>query len=140
PRFLQLANHVDRFHAEDFREKVDFARTEAVDVDRMIALDVAHQIQIPVERDIWVVSALDQNLNATERFDFVDLGADLLEGKRVAFAVLWPTRKGAESAISDADVGVVDVAVDDVGDGVAGMLLLAHATGSHSQLEERRAG
>ncbi len=45
----------------------------------MIALDVAHQIQIPLERYVRVVPALNQDLNTTERLQLVDLCADLLE-------------------------------------------------------------
>ena len=87
----------------------------------MIALDVPHQIQIPLERDVWVVSALNEDLNATECFRFVDLRADLLERQRVAFAVLRSTIECAESAIGDADIRVIDIAVDDVSDDVARM-------------------
>ena len=36
-RLLQLADDVARVHAEQLREEVDFARAEAVDVDRMVA-------------------------------------------------------------------------------------------------------
>src|SRR6267378_57660 len=38
----QFANHFDRFHAEQLGEEIDLARTESVDVDRVVALDVTH--------------------------------------------------------------------------------------------------
>src|SRR5689334_5324636 len=139
-RLLQLANNLYRFHPENFGEEIDFAGAEPVNVNGVIALDVAHQIEVPVERDVRIVSALDQDLYTAKRFYFVDLGPDLLEGERIAFAVLGPASECAEAAISHADVRVVDVAVDDVGDCAAGMLLLTHPIGGHSQLEEWSVG
>ena len=89
----------------------------------MVALDVAHQVEVPLERDVRVVPALDQDLHAAERLRLVDLRADLLERERVALAVLRPPVERAEAAVGDADVRVVDVAVDDVRDDVAGVQL-----------------
>ena len=91
-------------------------RREAVDVDRVVALDVAHQVEVPLERDVRIVPALEQDLHAADRLALVDLGADLLEAQHVALVVLGPAVERAELAVGDADVGVVDVAVDDVGD------------------------
>src|SRR6266550_323685 len=48
----QLSYHLDRFHAEKLCKEIDLARAESVDVNRMIAFDVTHQIQIPIE---WYV-------------------------------------------------------------------------------------
>ena len=50
-----------------------------MDVNRMIALDIAHQLEIPLEGDVGIVAALEQDLNAPDRLALVDLGADLLE-------------------------------------------------------------
>ncbi len=108
--------------AEALAKKSTSDGREPMDVDRVIALDVAHQVEIPLERDVRVVPALHQDLHAAERLALVDLGADLLEGQRVAFVVLGPAVERAEAAIGDADVRVVDVAVDDVRDRIAGML------------------
>ena len=63
PGLHQLADDVARVHAERLGEEVDFARAEAVDVDRMVLLDVAQQIEIPLERDVRVVPALHENLD-----------------------------------------------------------------------------
>ena len=68
-RFAQRANHLDRIHPEQLGEEVDLARAEAVNVDRVIALDVLHQVEIPLERDVRVVPALDQYLHAAERLE-----------------------------------------------------------------------
>ena len=112
---------------------------EAVDVDRVVALDVAHQVEVPLERDVRIVPALHQDLDAADRLALVDLGADLLEGQDVALGVLRPAVERAELAVGDADVGVVDVAVDDVGDDVLGVLPPALGVGQPAQLEERGA-
>jgi hypothetical protein len=44
-----------------------------VDVDRVVPLDVAQQLQIPLERDVRVVAALDEDLHPAERLRLVDL-------------------------------------------------------------------
>lgn len=53
----------------------------------MIALDVAHEVQVPLERDVRVVSTLDPDLNPAKGLRLLDLGADLLERERVALTV-----------------------------------------------------
>ena len=103
----------------------------------MMLLDVAHQLEIPLERDVGVVSALQQDLHAADRLALVDLGADLLEAEHVAFAVLGPAIERAELAVGDADVGVVDVPVDDVGDHVLRMLPPPLGVGELAQLQQR---
>ena len=103
-------------------------------------LDVAHQIQIPLERDIRIVPALEQDLHTTQCLRLLDLLADLLERQGVPFPMLWPTIEGAESTVRNTDVRVVDVAVDDVGHDPVGMLRLTHAIGFHAEFEQRRVG
>ena len=88
-----------------------------------LRLDVAQQVEVPLERDVRVVPALDEDLDAAQRLRLVDLRADLLERQRVALAVLRPPVERAEAAVGDADVRVVDVPVDDVRDDAVGMPL-----------------
>ena len=107
-----------------------------MNVDGMVSLDVLHQVDVPLERNVWVVATLDQDLDATKSLELIDLGSDLLERERVAFAVFRSARKCAKPAISDADVGVIDVSIDDVGDRVSGMLFLANTIRFHAKLEE----
>src|SRR6266571_1341460 len=85
-----------------------------------------------------VANLLDENLPAPQRLQLVDLATDLLEREHVAFAVLRPPVEGAEFAIRDADVRVVDVPVDDVGDHVLRMQPPACLVGEAPQLEQRR--
>src|SRR4051812_6877925 len=88
----------------------------------MMPLDIAHQLEIPLERYIRVVTALEQYLNATDRLALIDLCADLLEAQDIPFPVLRTPIERAELAIGDAYIGVVDVPVDDVGDHILGMV------------------
>ena len=104
----------------------------------MVTLDVAHQVQVPLERDVRVVAALDEDLDATERLGLLDLRTDLLERQRVPLAVFWPAVKGAEPAVGDADVRVVDVPVDDIRDDAVRVLRGAGLVCLEPELEERR--
>ena len=104
----------------------------------MMLLDVAHQLQVPVERNVRIVPALQQDLHAAERLALVDLRADLLEREHVAAGVLGPAVEGAERAVGDADVGVVDVPIDDVRDGFVGMVAIPLRVGERAQLQQRR--
>src|SRR6185295_2399432 len=103
----------------------------------MMALDVAHQIEVPLEGDVGIVSALEQDLHAADRLALVDLGADLLEAEHVALGVLRTAVERAELAIGDADVGVVDVPVDDVSDHILRVLTPALGIRQTAQLEKR---
>src|SRR5207247_7900853 len=47
PRRHQLPDDLLDRHAEPAGEEIDLRRREAVDVDRMVALDVAQQVEIP---------------------------------------------------------------------------------------------
>ena len=140
PRRAELTNDIDRIHPEQLREEIDLARAEPVNVNRVTAFDVLHQVQIPLERYVGVVPTLNQNLDSAERLQLLDLGTDLLERKSVSLSVLGSASERAEAAIRDADISVVDVAVDNVGDDVAGMLFLAHAICLSAQLEKRSVG
>ena len=53
-----------------------------MDMDRVMLLDVPHEIQIPIERDVRIVTALDQNLHSSERLGFLELGAMADEVRR----------------------------------------------------------
>jgi hypothetical protein len=111
---VHFADHVGHGQPEAFAEEHDLRRRETVDVDRMMSLDVPHQLQVPLERDVRIVAALQEDLHAADILALVDLPADLLEREHVTLGMLRPTEEGAEAAIGHADVRVVDVPVDDV--------------------------
>src|SRR5688500_3178855 len=104
----------------------------------MMLLDVAHQLQVPLERYVGVVATLKQDLDATDRLALIDLGPDLLEAQDVSLAVLRSSIEGAELTVCDADVGVVDVSVDDVGDHVLRVLPPPLGISEVPQLQQRR--
>ena len=89
---------------------------------RIARLHAAEQVLVPRDRQVGVVAALQQQLVAAERDRLVDLAVDLVEAEDVAVGVPDLAVERAEVAARDADVGVVDVAVDDVGDDAVGML------------------
>ena len=78
--------------------------------------DVRQQIEIPLLGQLGMMPALHQNLRAAERDGFLDLLVHLVERDDVGIVVLFHAIKRAELAIDVADVGVIDVAIDDVGD------------------------
>ncbi len=104
--------------SRDMPRQVDhFRRRQRVQLERRIALlHRAEQILVPLERQVGIVAALQQQLHAAERDRLVDLPEDLLEAEDVAFGRADRPVERAEVAARDADVRVVDVAVDDVGD------------------------
>ena len=59
---------------------------------------------------------LHQNLRSTQLQRFFNFPVHLLKGDHVGIRILFGAVKGAKFAINVADVRVVDVAVDDVGD------------------------
>src|SRR2546429_9580569 len=83
-----------------------------MDVDGVVLLDVAQQVEIPGERDVGVVPALDEDLYAAERLELVDLAADLFEREDVALGVLGAAVGRAELAVGLAPFRGTDVAVD----------------------------
>ena len=94
---------------------------------RITFLDRAEQIFVPRQRQIRIVAALQQQLHAADRDRLVDLAEQLVEAQDVAFRRSDGSIERAEVALRDADVRVVDVAVDDVGDDAVRMLARAHA-------------
>ena len=98
----------------------------------------AEQILVPLDRQIGIVAALQQQLHAAERDRLVDLAEDLLEAEHVALARSDRPVERAEVAARHADVRVVDVAVDDVGDDAVGMLARADAVGELAEQRQRR--
>src|SRR5437773_4672042 len=75
----ELADRLFERHAEAAREEVHLRRREPVDVDRVVPLDVAHQVQVPAEGDVGVVPPLDEDLHPADGLQLVDLAPDLLE-------------------------------------------------------------
>ena len=89
--------------------------------------------------------ALHQNARAAQRDCLVNLFANLFERAHVSVRRARPSIERAEGADDVADVRVVDVSIDDVGDDVVGLLALANLVGGRAdfrdvvRFEQRRA-
>ena len=96
------------------RDVLDLGRREAVEVDRVAALDRAEEILVEVDPEVRVVAALHEDAGAADRERLLDLLEDDRLRQQVALArVAGAAVEGAEVAVGDADVRVVDVPVDD---------------------------
>src|SRR5438874_532432 len=81
-----------------------------------MALDRAEEVFVVVNAEIRMVSALHQYPGAAECEGLLDLLEDDRLRQEIALpAVARPAIEGAEVAVGDADVRVVDVPVDDEG-------------------------
>src|SRR5258708_9022284 len=80
--------------------------------------------------------ALEQNSGAAEFQHFVDFLVNLLEREDVAILGAERPVEGAEGTILGAEIRVVDVAVDLVGDDAGVVLLQAHLVRGHADAHE----
>ena len=123
----QPIEHLRHRQLRQTRQVDDFGRRQRMQLERRVALlDRAEQILVPRERQVGIVAALQQQLDAADRDGLVDLAEQFVESEDVAFRRSDRTIERAEVALRDADVRVVDVAIDDVADDALGMLPLAH--------------
>ncbi len=96
------------------RDVLDLRRRERVQVDRVALLDRAEEVLVVVDGEVGVVPALHEDAGAADRECLLDLLEDDRLRQQVALgAVAGPAVEGAEVAVGDADVRVVDVAIDD---------------------------
>ena len=81
-RLLQPFEHVAHRQPGERGDVVDLRRAEAVDVDlRETPLDVAEQFLVPLDLQIGVHSALQQNLVAAQGDGLLDLPVQLVRAK-----------------------------------------------------------
>src|ERR1035437_8968986 len=83
-----------------------------------------------------MMAPLHQYLDATDCHQLLDFLAHLLGREYIGIIVALFAHERAEGAIHVADVRVVDVAVNDVGDTALRMFPLAHHVRQRTQLEE----
>ncbi len=96
------------------RDVLDLRRRERVQVDLVALLDAPEEILVVVEREIGMVPALHEQAGPAERERLLDLLVDDRLREQVALApIAGAAVEGAEVAVGDADVRVVEVAVDD---------------------------
>ena len=110
------ADNVADVHAEEPLELDKLRRREGVDMHTgEVGLDIAEQLFVVFDGQAVVHAALKQNLCAVDRDQFPQFPADLLVAQCVGIRLAMVAPKGAEGAFGRADVGVVDVAGNDVG-------------------------
>src|SRR5205814_1220657 len=92
-------------------------RRQRVEMDLVPRLDRGEEILVVVDAEVGVVAALHEEAGAAERERLLDLLEDDRLRQQVALAlVARPAVEGAEVAVGDAEVRVVEVAIDDEGD------------------------
>ena len=115
--FLELSQQILHGQIKHLLKMNELARAEGMDVDlRELFFDVREHVQIPVQGQRRVVSTLHQDLVSPQSNGFLDLLIQLFFGDDVGIFVLGGAIESAELAVDVADVGVVDVAIDIVGD------------------------
>ena len=78
--------------------------------------DMAKQIQIVIDPQFWVMPALHQDLYDPDTGQFFDLLVDLLLRQDVKIGIFLRAIESAKLAINIANVRVVNVALNDIGD------------------------
>ena len=116
PGLLKRLEHIKRGHAANFCNALDFNGTETIQVHLwMMGSQVLNEFNVPRERERWVHPALHEDACASNGFEFTDSNGDLFERLRVLFLVARWAVKRTELTVDGARVGVVDVAIDEVG-------------------------
>ncbi len=125
----------------------DLRGAEAVQPDSWEALlDAGEESLEPVDFQVGVKAALHQHAGAAHLLGFGDLFVDFFKREDVpligagnVLAFLGERAvESAERAVLGAEVGVVDVAIDDVSDHALGVQTAAHGVGLEAQPDEVR--
>ena len=101
-----------------------------------LVLHPAEKVLVVLERKVRVDTALKKDAGSAKVDRLLDLLAELVPREQVAFRVTRPPVERAELALVDTDVGVVDVAVDDVGDDLRIVQAIAHRVRRSAELEK----
>ena len=121
----------------DLRDVLNLGRREAMQPHLgEAALDGAEQLLVPLDLQAGVQAALHQHARAAEIDRLLNLLEDHVDAVDVAFLVAHGPVEGAEAAVFGAEVGVVDIAVDDVADDALGMELAAQCVGGHADSDQ----
>jgi hypothetical protein len=138
---MKAPDHLAHIHLEKALELDELRRAEGVNVHRRESrADIPQQLFVPLDRQLIVHPPLHQDLRPADRHQLANLLADLLVAQRIAVGVLMIAAKRTERAVGRADVGVVDIAVDDVGAVILRMKPLRHRRRPLPQIMQRRRG
>ena len=135
-RIAQPGDGVPQRQPADFGDVRDFGRGEAVAPDVELRFDGAEQVLVPLDLEVRVQAALEQDAGAAEVDGLLNFVEDHFAREDVAFLVAHRTVERAEAAVLGAEVGVVDVAIDDVGHHAVRMMLPANGVGFHAKADE----
>ena len=122
----------------DVRDVEDLRRRQRVEVDRVARLDVGEEVLVPLDPQVRVVAALQQQRRAAEVERLLDLAEDHRLRQHVALRVHRAAVERAEVAVGDAEVGVVDVPVDQNVTDVRVGRAVAHACAASPTLTRSR--
>ena len=137
PRVAQPRERLPDRQLRAPRDVLDLRRRERVQVDLVALLDRAEEILVVVDPEVGVVAALHQHAGAADRERLLDLLEDDRLRQQVALvAVAGAAVEGAEVAVGDADVRVVEVPVDDERDPVGIGLAAAQLVGDAADRDE----
>ena len=106
---------------------------------RKALLHPAEHRLVPLDLQVGMQAALQQHAGAAQLDRLAHLVVDGVEVEDVALGrqlALQRPVEGAEGAVLGAEVGVVNVAVDDVGDHALGMQAAAHRVGLHTDADQ----
>ncbi len=138
PGVSQALEHGRHWEPRQPGQVPDLRRAESVHVDGISRLELAKHPFVPLERQVRVHAALQQDRRTLERDGLLDLRVELVGREDVRVGVVGVAIERAEAAAGDAHVGVVDVAVDDEGDLAFGVQARSHLRGRRGQVEHRR--
>src|SRR5207249_8801770 len=102
-------------------------------------LDAAQHLLVPVNFQVRMQAALHQHAGAAEFDRLANLVVDRFEIEDVSlfsFGSLQWTIKRAERAVFGAEVRVINVAIDDVGDHALGMQFAPDGVGLHADANQ----
>src|ERR1051326_206671 len=101
--------------------------------------DATQHLFVPLDLQVGMQAALHEHASAAEFYGLANLVVDRLEVENVPFlrcGAFQRAIKGTEGAVLGAVVGVINVAIDDVGDHAFRMQAAAHGRGFHADADQ----
>ena len=129
-RIPEPGNRVANGQPAIFRDGNDLRRRIAVQMDLGKALlDASHHLLVPLDLQVGMQATLHEHPGPAQFHGLLDLGVDRVEIEDVPFfgpRSLQRPVEGTERAVFGTKIGVIDVAINDVGDHAFRMQLAAH--------------
>src|ERR1051325_6380874 len=116
PGFLEFHDYLTQGHSENTSEMLEFGGAKSMDIDvGILFADVLQEIDIPIEGQAWVMATLHQNLDTAGSRQLVQLVVELFEAKNIVVVIFFGAIECAKLAINIANIRVIDIAIDDIG-------------------------